>query len=94
MPLVGRGADVWADDVRIIEPECAGDADEELAHGTRGQQRVLALRMPEPGQVDRHQMSALGEPRPRRLEGEKALRPWAQQQGVIVTAPALGEPHR
>jgi hypothetical protein len=88
----GRGADVGADDVRIIEPECVRDGHDEVAHGARGQQRILTLGMPEPGQVDGDQVGALGEPQPRRLEREQALRPRAEQQGVIVTVAALGEP--
>jgi hypothetical protein len=90
----GRGADVGADDMRVLEPEGVGGADDELAHRPRGQQRVPALGMTEPRQVDRHQMGAFGQPRPHRLEGEQAFRPRAQQQGVIVAVLALREADR
>src|SRR5580692_11251613 len=50
--------------------------------------------MTEPGQVYRHQVRVLGEPRPHRLERQQALWPRAQQQGVIVTVLALGEADR
>ena len=39
-------------------------------------------------------MRALGEPRPRRIEREQALRPRAQQEGVIGPVLALGEADR
>jgi hypothetical protein len=70
--------------VRVLEPEGVGDANEERAHRPWRQQRVATLGMTEPRQVDRHQMGVFGEPRPGRFEGEQALRPWAQQQGVIA----------
>jgi hypothetical protein len=41
-----------ADDMRAFEPEGVGDAYDELAHRRRGQQRVAALGMPEPRQID------------------------------------------
>ena len=90
----GCGADVGADDVRAGEPEGVGGAQDELAHGPRGQQRIVALGMTEPGQVDRHQVRVLGQPCPYRLEGEQAFWPRAQQQGVIVAVLALGEADR
>src|ERR1700737_1257532 len=37
------------------------------------------------------QMGVLGQPRPDRLEGEQALRPRTEQQGVIVAVLAFGE---
>jgi hypothetical protein len=48
----GRGADVGSDDVRVLEPEGVGGADDELAHRPRGQQEgmiiaVLALGEPD-----------------------------------------------
>ncbi len=78
-------------DVRVLEPEGVGDANHELAHRPRREQRVATLGMAEPGQVDRHQMGVFGEPDPGRVEREQALRPRAQQQGVIVAVLALGE---
>ena len=90
----GAGADVGADDVRVLEPERVGEADDELAHRPRREQLIAALGMTESRQVDGHQMRVLGEPRPGRLEGEQALRPRAQQQGVIVPVLALGEADR
>ena len=88
------GADVGTDDVRELEPERVGDTNHELAHRPRREQRVAALGMTEPRQVDRHQMRVLGEPQPGRLEREQTLRPWAQQQGVIVAILALREADR
>jgi hypothetical protein len=76
----------------MLEPEGVRCADEELRHRPGGQQRVPALGMTEPGQVDRHQMGMLGEPRPHLLEREQAFRPRAEQQSVIVVILALGEP--
>ena len=87
----GGGADVGTDDVRVLEPERVGEADDELAHRPRREQRIAALGMTESRQVDRHQMRVFGEPQPGRLEGEQALRPRAQQQRVIVPVLALGE---
>ena len=89
-----RGPNVGADDVRALEPEGVGGANEELAHRLRRQQHVAALGAPEPRQVDRHEMRPLGEPGPGRLEREQALRPRAQQEGVVVALPALGETDR
>ena len=77
--------------MRVLEPECVGDANDELAHRPRRQQRIATLGMTEPRQVDRHQMGVLGESRPGRFEREQALRPRAQQEGVIVPVLALGE---
>ena len=54
----GRGADVGADDMRVLQPEGVGGANDELAHRLRGQQRVVALGMAESGQIDRHQVGA------------------------------------
>ena len=85
------GADVGADDMRVLEPEGVGDADDELAHRPRGQQRIAALGMAEPRQVNRDQVRMLGQPRPHRLEGEQAFWPWAEHQRVIVAVLALGE---
>jgi hypothetical protein len=90
----GGSTDVGPDDVRAREPEGVGDGNDELAHRPRRQQPIAALRMTEPGQVYRHQVRVLGEPRPHRLERQQALRPRTQQQGVIVTVPALGKPDR
>jgi hypothetical protein len=44
----------------VLQPEGVGGPDDELAHRLRGQQLVPALGMPEPGQVDRHQMGSVG----------------------------------
>src|SRR4029077_15578812 len=79
----GRGADVRADDVRVLEAERVSDLDDELTHCPRGQQRVAALRVPETWQVDGHQVRVLAEPGPHWLEGEQALGPGVQQQGGI-----------
>jgi hypothetical protein len=37
--------------MRVLEPKRVGSGDDELAHRTRGQQRVTALGVPEPRQV-------------------------------------------
>ena len=58
----GRGADTGADQMRVLEPEGVGGADDELGHRPRRQQRVAALGMTEPGQVDGHQVGVLGQP--------------------------------
>ena len=95
--IQGRGeerssrANVGTDGVRVLEPERVGDANDELAHRPRREQRIATLGMTEPRQVDRHQMRVFGESRPHRLEREQALRPRAQQEGVIVPVLALGE---
>jgi hypothetical protein len=70
----GGGADVGVDDVRAREAESVGGADDELAHRPR-RQRIAALGMTEPGQVDHHQVRVLGEPRPHRLERQQAFWP-------------------
>ncbi len=88
--MVGRGrqrspgANIGADDMGAVEPERVGDTDDELAHSPRREQRVAALRMTKPRQVDRDQVRVFGESQPDRLEGEQTLRPRAQQQGVLV----------
>jgi hypothetical protein len=64
--------------MRVLEPECVGDTNQELAHRLRRQQRIAALGMTEPRQVDRHQVRVLGESRPRRLKGVQAFRPRTQ----------------
>jgi len=80
--------------MRMLEPEGVGSAENEVAHRPRGQQRIAAQRMTEPRQVDRHQMGVLGEPRPHRLEHEQALRPRAEQQGLLAAVLAESEPDR
>ena len=90
----GGGADVGTDDVRVLEPERVGEADDELAHRARREQLIAPLGMTESRQVDGHQMRAFGEPQPSRFEGEQALRPGAQQQRVIGPVLALGETDR
>src|SRR5579883_3233773 len=50
--------------------------------------------MTEPRQIDRHQVGVFGQSRPDRLEREQALRPGAQQEGVIVAIRAFGEANR
>ena len=90
----GPGADVGADDVRVVELERVRETDDELAHRTRRQQLVAALGMTEPRQVDRHQMCLLGEAQPCRLECEQALRPGAQQENMILAVIALGDTDR
>ena len=61
------GADVRADDVRLLQAERVGDANDELAHRPRRHQGITALGVAEPRQVDRHQMGVLRQPRPGRL---------------------------
>jgi len=85
------GADVGADDMWVLEPERVGDFDDEIPHRAWGKQRIAALGMTEPRQVDRYQVRLFGKARPRRLERQQALGPWAQQQGVIVPVLALRE---
>ena len=75
----GRGADVGADDVRLLESERVGDGEKELAHRPRSQQSVPTLGVTEPRQVDGYQMGVLGELPPDRLEGQQRLRPRAEQ---------------
>src|SRR5262249_51801198 len=74
----GGGADVGTNDVRVLEAEGIRHADEELAHGPGRHQLVAALGTAESRQVDGHEVRVLGEPRPARLEGIQALRPWAE----------------
>ena len=88
-----RGADVGTDGVRVLEPERVGRTDHELAHRPGGEQRVATFGVAEPRQIDRHQVRVFGESRPDRLEGEQALRPGTQQQGVVAPGLALGEAH-
>jgi len=90
----GRGADVGPDGVRILEPQRVGEADHELAHRSRRQQIVATLGMTEAWQVDRHQVCVFGQSRPHRLEGEQALGPRVQQEGVVAPILALGEADR
>ena len=85
----GRGAGAGGDDMRVLEPERVGGGDDELAHRPRGQQRVAALGMPEPRQVHGHQVGMLREPPPDRLEGQQALRPRAEQEGMIGVPSSL-----
>jgi hypothetical protein len=87
----GPSANIGSDDVRLLKPKRISNANDELAHRPRRQQRIPTLGMTEPRQVNCHQMRTVGQPRPRRLEGEQALRPRAQQKGVIVSVLALGE---
>jgi hypothetical protein len=61
VPISGfdTGANVGADYIRFLEPECGRDANDELAHRPGGQQRIAALGLTEPRHVDGH--LALGE---------------------------------
>jgi hypothetical protein len=45
----GPAANIGADDMRVLEPECVGDANDGLAHRPQGQQRIAALGMTDPG---------------------------------------------
>src|SRR5580693_3195979 len=80
---------MWA-----IQPEGISDAEDEVGHRPRREQLFATLGMSEPRQVDRHQVGVFGQPWPRWLEGEQALRPWTQQQCVVVALLALGEANR
>jgi hypothetical protein len=74
----GAGADVRTNDVGALEIEGIGHADEEFAHRPGRHQFVAALGTTEPRQVDGDEVRVLGEPKPGRLEGIQALRPWAE----------------
>jgi hypothetical protein len=76
--------------VRVLEPELVREPNDELTHGTRRQERVATLGMPE-SRVDGHEMRVPCEPIPHLVEGVDALRPGAQQERVIVPLLALGE---
>jgi hypothetical protein len=76
--------------VRLLEPERVGGEHQELAHRPRRQQRVPALGMPEPGQVDRHQMRVFGELRPGWRKRQEALGPGTEQERVIAFLLGLG----
>jgi hypothetical protein len=76
----------------VIEPERVGGGDDELAHRPRGQQRVAALGVPEPRQVHCHQVSTLRQAPPDRFEGQQALGPRAEQEGMITVVLAGGKP--
>src|SRR2546427_8663201 len=56
-----RRPDVGADCVRAPESELFDDVSDELAHCRRREQVVPPLRVPEPWQVDRHEVCVLGE---------------------------------
>jgi hypothetical protein len=83
-----------SDGVWTLEPQRVDEADHELTHRARRQQLVATLGMTEARQVDRHQMRMLGQSRPHRLESQQALRPRAQQEGIITSLLALGEADR
>src|SRR5207248_6691533 len=84
-------ADIRSDRVGLIELKCVSEADHELAHCTRREQLIAALRMPEPRQVHCHQVHAFSQTFPRRRERQQALRPGAQQQRMYVARLTLGE---
>src|SRR5207302_1691058 len=60
----------------------------------RREQVVPPLRVPEPWQVDRHEVCVLGESGPHLLEREEALRPRAQENSRYVTGVTFGIPDR
>src|SRR5262249_14820574 len=79
---------------RPLEAKCVRDSNDELAHRLRRQQRVSTLRTAEAWKVDRHQMGGGREARPRRLVGEYALRPRAEEQRVGASRSALRVTYR
>src|SRR4029453_15846054 len=75
----GGGANVWRDDVRLLEPKRVRDANHELAHRAWRHQRVSPLGAAESWEVDRDQVCRFGQPRPDWFVGEHTLRPWTEQ---------------
>jgi len=90
----GRRSDIGADCVRAPQSELLDNVSNELAHCRRREQVVPALRVPEPRQVDRHEVRVLGKPGPHLLEREEALRPRAQENSRYVAGVAFGIPDR
>jgi hypothetical protein len=90
----GCRADVRTHDVRVLETECVGHADDEVAHRPRRHQRISPLRTPEPWQIDRDQVSLLGQARPHCFVREDALGPRTEQQRIRIALIAFGEPNR
>ena len=78
--------------VQMAQAEGVGGAEDEPGHRLRGHERVTALGMTEPRQVDGHQAGLRGQPRPDRHEGQQTLRPRAEQQGVLAAVLAPGVP--
>ena len=87
----GTGPDVWTYDVWALEAERVGEADHELAHRPGRHHLIPSLGVTEPRQVDRDQVGVGREPSPHRFERQQALRPWAEQKGVMVSLIAFGE---
>ena len=85
-----RRPDVGADCVRMLEPELLDDLSDEFTHCRRREQFVPPLRVPEPRQVNRHEVCVLGESGPHLLEREEALRPRAQENSRYVAGVAFG----
>jgi hypothetical protein len=83
------GADVGADDMRLLQPERIGKAHNELAHRARRHERVASLGVSEAWEVDRHKVRVLGKPRPRRLERIQALRPRAEEESMYTPSRVL-----
>src|SRR5690349_15221444 len=90
----GACANVRSDDVRTLEPEGVGDANDELTHGSRGEQTLATLRMPEARKVYGNEMCVLRQTRPGRLEREQALGPRVEQQRLALLLLALGVTNR
>src|SRR5262249_15823093 len=79
-------------EVRPAQPEGVHHADYEPGHRPRSEQRVPALRVTEPGQVDGDQPGVAGQHGPDRREREQGLRPRAEQQGFLGPLPTAGTP--
>src|ERR1700689_2309808 len=75
----------------VLEAERAGGRGYELAHRLRRLQRLAVLGMPEPRQVQRHQVSMFRELPPDRLKGQQALGPRAEQERVITAVVVLAD---
>jgi hypothetical protein len=76
----------------VLEPELVGEPDDEPTHRPRREERGATLGVSEPGQVHRDHVGVLSEPVPHLAEGEQALGPRAEEECVVVTLRALGEP--
>jgi hypothetical protein len=84
------GADVGPHDVWLLQAERVGGSNDEFPHRFWGHQRIAVLGLPEPREIDRHQMGVLCQPGPGGLVAVNALRPGAQQERVVVPWLALG----
>src|SRR5262245_16844229 len=76
--------------MRLLQAKGVGELNDEVAHRPWRHQRVAALGLREPRQVNRQQMSVLCQPMPGGLVAVNALRPRTQQERVIIARLTLG----